>query len=443
MSTQYNNGFCPQCGALLRDGVCPCCHFGENNTQNAYDSFSQSGFDSQQGGYDGGYGNVTQNSFDGQQNSYGNATQNSYDGGYGNATQSNYGNGGQSGYGYQGADPYANPYHDSFYQTQVPQTKSKSSTVQAVIVGVIMAVVTVVAVAATAVYSSSLPKSYDSADGDADSYSDDWDYDWDDDSYDDDWSDSDNFDPRPLEDDIDWADKSWKEEPQNYSKEDVWDAKQRYYEDLRSCIDENVSYQLSYKTEEQLDKDQDVCMRVTYYQLEGDIPNLDEINEQLKATALTDLEAYNLEKEFYDEVFEAYGAGYIVEATTYVTYNDDSIISFVTHSNNKNTYMSGMHLYCVTVDLETGMVLDNMNMLDVDHDFVEHVVESSNKQNGSISYLDDTDIDELVYEFENPENLIVFYTPCGLEVGLSYYSYYEYGWFTTTLRDYETYLKSY
>ena len=53
------------------------------------------------------------------------------------------------------------------------------------------------------------------------------------------------------------------------------------------------------------------------------------------------------------------------------------------------------------------------------------------------------DIDELVYEFENPENLIVFYTPCGLEVGLSYYSYYEYGWFTTTLRDYETYLKSY
>ena len=143
------------------------------------------------------------------------------------------------------------------------------------------------------------------------------------------------------------------------------------------------------------------------------------------------------------EAFEAYGAGYIVDATTYVTYNDDSIISFVTYSEKKNTYMSGMHLYCITVDLETGMVLDNLNMLDVDRDFVEHVVESSNKQNGSISYLDNMDIDELVYEFENPENLIVFYTPCGLEVGLSYYSYYEYGWFTTTLKDYEKYLKSY
>lgn len=92
---------------------------------------------------------------------------------------------------------------------------------------------------------------------------------------------------------------------------------------------------MSYKAEEQLDKDQDVCMRVAYYQLDGDIPNLDEINEQLKATALTDMEAYNLEKDFYDEAFEAYGAGYIVDATTYVTYNDDSIISFVTYSEKK------------------------------------------------------------------------------------------------------------
>ena len=429
MSTQYNNGFCPQCGALLRDGVCPCCHFGENNTQNAYDSFSQSGFDSQQGGYNDGNTNTAQNSYGNQ--------------GYGSQPQSGYGNAGQSGYGYQGTDPYANPYHNSFYQTQITQTKSKNSNMQAVIAGVIMAVVTIVAVSATAVYCSNLPKSYDHADGDSDSYSDDWDYDWDDDSYDDDQSDSGSFDPRPYEDEINWEDKSWKEEPQNYSKDDVWDAKQRYYEELRSCIDENVSYQLSYKAEEQLDKDQDVCMRVAYYQLDGDIPNLDEINEQLKATALTDMEAYNLEKDFYDEAFEAYGAGYIVDATTYVTYNDDSIISFVTYSEKKNTYMSGMHLYCITVDLETGMVLDNLNMLDVDRDFVEHVVESSNKQNGSISYLDNMDIDELVYEFENPENLIVFYTPCGLEVGLSYYSYYEYGWFTTTLKDYEKYLKSY
>lgn len=448
MSKKYNNGFCPQCGALLRDGVCPCCHYGENNPQNTYDNFSQNDYDSQmqgsygnpmQGGYDsqmqGGYGNTTQSSYDSQmQGGYGNTTQGDY-----SRIQGNYGNGGQSGYGYQGTDPYANPYHDSFYQTQVPQTKSKSSTTQAIIAGVIMAVITVVAVSISIIYFSSLPKSYDFADGDSDSYSDDWDYDWDDDE----WNDSDTFDPRPLEDDIDWDDKTWKEEPVNYSEEDVWDADHRFYEDLYTCIDENVSYQLSYKTEEQLDKDLDVCMRATYYQLEGDIPNLEQINEQLKETALKDFEEYNLEKDFYEEVFDEYGAGYIVEAKTYVTYNDESLISFVTHSNKTNTYMSGMHLYCVTVDLETGMVLDNMNMLDVDRDFVEHIVESSDRQNGSISYVDDTDIDELLYAFEDPDSLIVFYTPCGLEVGLSYHLYYEYGWFTTTLTDYEKYLKSY
>lgn len=44
MNTQYENGFCPQCGALLRDGVCPCCHYqaaqpdnnGQNYEQSAY-----------------------------------------------------------------------------------------------------------------------------------------------------------------------------------------------------------------------------------------------------------------------------------------------------------------------------------------------------------------------------------------------------------------------
>lgn len=408
MNEQYQNGFCPQCGALLRDGVCPCCHFGASTGQN------MSG----------------QDLYGGSQSTMQNTAQNMYQNPYQDVEKDPY--------GYQPDNPYTNSYQNLYTQQN---TKQKSSTSAAIIAAVIMVFVTIAAVVVVCVYASQEIDEYYTGNQDPDSYSDDWDYDWEEEEpYDDD---PESYDYTEFTDDIQWDDKTWKEEPRNYPEYAVWDSDHKYYEDLKNCINENVPYTLSFETEEQLDKDLDVCMRVTYYQLEGDIPNLDSINQQLKETALEDVTFYQDEKEMFEQDFENYGEGYVVDAKTYVTYNDEFIISLVTYSTYESATVAGTYLNCMTIDLATGMVLDNTEILDVDDDFIKDVIKSSDRQNGSIDYVDNADIDDLKEAFGESDSLIVFYTPCGLEVGLNYVDAASYGWFTTSLTEYEEYLKSY
>ena len=476
MNTQYENGFCPQCGALLRDGVCPCCHYQApqpgNNSQNGYtgtdsqQSYGQGGYtgtDSQQGYGQSGYtGTDSQQSY-GQGGYTGTDSQQGYgQSGYtGTEAQQNYGQGGYTGAnsqqsygqsGYTGANPQQNYSQDSYtgtnaqgyaqgnYGSQMSGSKStKSSTTTAIVVGIIMFVVALLLVLIVGFLGYDSRKDLQSSDDYSNSYDDeydeDYDYDYDDD-YDYDYDDS-------FGDNIDWDDTTWAEEPDNLTADEVWDKDHQYYEELNNCIDENVSYQLVFKTKEVLDEDNNICMRGTYYQLEGDIPNLDKINKTLKDQALVDIDYFNDLRDKYDEAFEEYGPGYMVKAKTYVTYNDENMVSVVTSSEFDSNFEAGLNLYCVNVDIQTGMVLVNEDILDMDEDFVKDIIRSSDEQNGTISYLEETDPDEILDDFNESDHMIIFHTPCGLEVGMNYYITSGYGWFTTTLTDYEKYLKSY
>lgn len=396
MNTQYENGFCPQCGALLRDGVCPCCHYQAAQPDNNGQNYGQSAYT-------------------------------------GTDIRQDYG----QGY-YTGDNPRV--YAQDHYGSQTAGSNgSKSYTTVAVVVGVIMFVVALLSALVFGYWGYDSRDDLQSSDPD---YSPDYSNGYDDDDYDGDYDDDYDYDDS-FGNDIDWDDTTWAEEPDNMTADEVWDKNHQYYEELNNCIDENVSYQLIFKTEEELDKDNDICMRGTYYQLEGDIPNLDEINETLKDQALADIDYFNYMKDDYEEAFEDYGAGYTVDAKTYVTYNDESVVSMVTSSRFDSNFEAGLNLYCVNIDLQTGMVLINEDILDMDEAFVKDIIRSSNKQNGTISYLEETDMDELVDDFNNSGHMIIFYTPCGLEVGMNYYMSSEYGWFTISLTDYEKYLKSY
>lgn len=444
MNTQYENGFCPQCGALLRDGMCPCCHYqapqpgnhGQSgytgvDSQQSYGQSSYTGADSQQG-----YGQSSYTGTDSQQ-SYG------QDGYAGANPQQNYGQGGYTGANFQQnysqgsyTGTNAQGYAQGNYGSQMSGSKgSKSSTTTAVVVGIIMFVVALLLVLIVGFLGYDSRKDLQSSEDYSNSYDDeydegyDYDYDYDADS--------------SFGDSIDWNDTTWAEEPDNLTADEVWDKDHRYYEELNNCIDENVSYQLVFKTKEVLDEDNNICMRGTYYQLEGDIPNLDKINKTLKDQALVDIDYFNDLRDKYDEAFEEYGAGYMVKAKTYVTYNDESIVSVVTSSEFDSNFEAGLNLYCVNVDIQTGMILVNEDILDMDEDFVKDIIRSSDEQNGTISYLEETDPDEILDEFNESDHMIIFYTPCGLEVGMNYYITSGYGWFTTTLTDYEKYLKSY
>ena len=96
----------------------------------------------------------------------------------------------------------------------------------------------------------------------------------------------------------------------------------------------------------------------------------------------------------------------------------------------------GVYLICVNVDMKNGVVLDNEEMLVTDDDFSVDFRQRSDEQNGEISYLDYM-TDQQITDYFNSDNIIVFYTPKGMEIGFNY----EAGWVTVTYEEYEEYLK--
>ena len=253
--------------------------------------------------------------------------------------------------------------------------------------------------------------------------------------------DDDDYDPLEFLDDVDWDDESWKEEPVNYEPDEVGDE---YYFELCNCIDRTTSYNLKFETYEDTDESQDICMRVNYYQLDGDIPNLDQLNEALKESAVYYCEYYYDNISDYEEIFEEYGNGYVVEVESFVTYNDEERISIVMNEYYESPVEVNKHVTALNIDLETGIIVYNTDFFDISDDFLEYYRSVCKDQNGSVPALRYFDNDELREFFEDENDLILYYTPCGFEVGINYETEDSYGWVTATLNDEcEQYLQSY
>lgn len=458
MENQLNNGFCPKCGALLRDGVCPSCGFGKSSgeaspgteTAPGQDGYSPNQYSQDQYGQNGNYQNQYGQSQYGQnqygQNGYnqGAYTQNGY--GQNQYTQNQY-NQNQYQYGQNGN--YQNQYYQNmqggYYQQNgnygQPPKKGGNGAVIAVIVGGIVLLMLVIIGIVYGFNSAMESVRERQSENDLYDYDSDYDYSYDDDynyDYDDDYDSYDDL--MEFVDDIDWDDTYWKDEPYNYDPEDVGTD---YYYELCNCIDEDVSYQMIHENYEELEKENNVCIRINYYRLEGNIPNLAAINEALEAVAMMPCELYHNEKDEYEYEFERYGAGYVAEVESYITYNDDQTISVAAEIYYESATSIRQLINCVNVDLETGMVLKNTDILDVSDGFIKDYREICEDQNGLIPAMELFDDDELREFFEDEDNLMIYYTPCGLEVGINYETDEKYGWFSATLTDYEQYLKSY
>ena len=87
--------------------------------------------------------------------------------------------------------------------------------------------------------------------------------------------------------------------------------------------------------------------------------------------------------------------------------------------------------------MQDGVVLDNTDIIAVDDDFSIDFRYRSDEQNGTIDELDWLSDQEITELLTSPGNLIIFYTPQGMEIGFNY----EDGWVTVTYRDYEDFLK--
>lgn len=391
---------------------------GQNNQQgNPYSPYSG------QPSYGNGQPGNPYNPYGGQ-SSYGNMQQENGQQGtpYGNPYPQGGGYGGQPPFG--GQPPYDNPY--SPYAS--PQKKPHTG----LIVGIVIAVVVLFLIAIFALASKAVNMLsekdkketrhdvYDFDDDyehDADHYFDDYDddyFDYDyDDGYDYDYDDGYDYD---YDDDYDY----------DYDDD-------RYYT-LHDEIREDLSYGVEFSGLDYETDYENVYISVSMPVVLGEnVKNLDTINEEIQR------EAYRI-TEFFEEEYESHikeneDAYFEAVLEPYVAYMGEDKLSIVYDERIYSDLASGVYLICVNVDMKSGVVLDNEDMLAVDDDFAVEFRTRCDEQNGevdSLSYM----TDQQITDYLTSDNLIVFYTPKGMEIGFNY----EEGWVTVTYEDYVQYL---
>ena len=234
-----------------------------------------------------------------------------------------------------------------------------------------------------------------------------------------------------------WDDETWNQDYPNYAKE-TFDGP--YYDEVVDCMDNNVSYKIKRIFDEYTDREEGICMRLSYIQLEGDIPNLETINELLKSSAYIYMNNIDSIKETVGEDH----AGVYADTRSYVTYNTENQISVVVRDEVKFSYLySDVSLSAININPDTGTVLNNTEILTLDDDFGQEFRDRSNAQNGvSEGGIEPYSNQEILAMLQDPGSIIVFYTPIGIELGYHYRGDYYSGWITISMTDYAKYLPS-
>lgn len=194
-----------------------------------------------------------------------------------------------------------------------------------------------------------------------------------------------------------------------------------YLEEFGSCLDESVSYGLDWDFDHRTVSNGNVSWTVDFYQLSGEIPNLEEINRRLYAMGTYGRDFY---LTAYD-VNDYFNGQYSAKSNTYITYNDETFLSAITVTSIEvlPTVGVNMGLYFVSsfnVDLTTGKIYENSELFCPNDSFVERMKAQSLLQNGEDALLADVDDFWYLSYLASDEYNIVFFSPKGLEVGFNY-----------------------
>ncbi len=237
--------------------------------------------------------------------------------------------------------------------------------------------------------------------------------------------------------DDDQYDDDYNDYDYGYDDYDEYNYDDDEYYTLHDDIKENLSYSVEFDYYEYDTDYENVDIMVFYPVIsnkDGDIPNLDKLNSTIQSEIDFLVEYFEDE---YEEYFTDDGDSYFQASSTgYVTYMDEEKLSIVFSENVYSDYYNDVFLYSINIDMENGIILDNESMLNVNDDFSVEFREKSDIQNGEISYLTRMSDQEITAHFDSTD-IIVFYTPQGMEIGFNY----DEGWVTVTYKDYEQYLK--
>lgn len=223
-------------------------------------------------------------------------------------------------------------------------------------------------------------------------------------------------------------------ENQKESSEDSKDAyssDDQYYE-FGNALRDDLPYFATFQEKEYEEEDRNVYIYCSYPFLEGDIPNIDYLNQLIYEEYLYFLDYYNenVQEDMRDD--ESFRC--VIES--YVTYMDEEKLSVVFSENAEWDDYFIVSLYCINIDVENGVVLDNTAILDIDDEFSVdfRIREEKQNQSNALDWYTDQELTEMM---NDPIDLILFYTPLGMEVGVNH----DNGWCTVTYKDYEKYLK--
>lgn len=226
------------------------------------------------------------------------------------------------------------------------------------------------------------------------------------------------------------------DEDRAYDSGNVGDGE--YYE-FENAIREDLPYQVEVQSYEKDDftseKDGKAEVFFEYARVSGDAPNLEGINQALYE------EVSKVERHI--DSFMEYLSGndsYEYTGTCFVTYMSEDILSviYVEYGYLNDEFLESC-VISLNFDMQTGMVLSNTNLINMNDQFSIDFRERCEKQNGKISGLSILSDQEITEYLSNRDSLIIFYTPLGMEIGFNYYE----GWVTVTYQDYEKFTKQF
>ena len=204
----------------------------------------------------------------------------------------------------------------------------------------------------------------------------------------------------------------------------VPDEDDPYYREITDCTRTDLEYGISWIVDSITPDDDDYCTYyATYPLLKGGDGAYDSINEEITGKALQYKEAYT----DYPGGCSSYG---------YVTYMDEEMISIVFQHSLYGDQGTLPRVSALTLDLETGELLEPGEMITVDEELVMRFRSQNQTQNGAVAYLDNLSDEAFLSILNDPDQSFYFYSPVGLEAGFNYESEeYGSGWVSVTLKE--------
>lgn len=377
-------------------------------------------YGNQTGGYGAQppYGNQTGGY--GAQPPYGNQT-----GSYGG--QPPYGNQ-QAGGGYGGQPPFGGqpPYDNPYSPYAMPQKKQNTGLIVGIVIGIIILFLVAVFALASKAVNLLTEKEKEDLRRDVYDFDDDYDYNY---NYHDDY----DFD-YDYDDDYDYSDYFSDDDFYDYDYFDDAEYDDRYY-NLHNEIRSDLSYQVELEEFEYESDYENALIIANIPIVSGEnVPNLDNINADIREEV--DEMTALFEEEYESHIKESEDNYFMASLVGYVAYMDEDKLSIAWQEEMYSDRDGGVYLRSINVDMKNGVVLDNEGILAIDDEFSVEFRQKSDEQNGEISYLTYM-TDQQITDYFKSDDIIVFYTPKGMEIGFNY----EEGWVTVTYEEYEQYLK--